>query len=104
MAAGVPVVASNRCGMPYLVRHGETGYLVDPSDPGDVARRIAQLLRDRELGQAMGRAAKDAARARFHPSAVARRTREVYLEAVANAGGPANLWRPSPASIVGAGA
>src|SRR5581483_1621214 len=27
MAVGVPVVTSNRCGMPYMVRHAETGYL-----------------------------------------------------------------------------
>lgn len=83
MAAGVPVVTSNRCGMPYMIRNGETGYLVDPHDPREIARRIAQVLGSDHLRRRMGEAARDAARARFHPAIVARRTREVYLEAVA---------------------
>lgn len=82
MAAGVPVIASNRCGMPYMVRHGETGYLVDPGNVNDIARRLRQLLEDAEARRVMGEAARSIARERFHPAAVARRTRDVYLEAV----------------------
>jgi glycosyltransferase involved in cell wall biosynthesis len=41
--ARVPVLTSNRCGTPYMVRHGETGYLVDPFDVADVARRLTTL-------------------------------------------------------------
>jgi len=81
MAVGVPVVASNRCGMPYMISHGETGFLVDPLDPDDIARRLGSLLRDDALRAAMGKRARNAARERFHPAAVARRTRDVYLEA-----------------------
>jgi glycosyltransferase involved in cell wall biosynthesis len=81
MAVGVPVVTSNRCGMPYLVRHGETGFLVDPTDPVDIARRIAHLLSAGQLRREMGEAAREAARARFHPAVIARRTREIYCEA-----------------------
>jgi len=83
MAARVPVVTSNRCGMPYMVRHGETGYLVDPLDAADVARRLATLLVDAERRQRMGEAARQVALARFHPATVARRTLEVYREMLA---------------------
>jgi len=82
MAAGVPVVTSNRCGMPYMVRHGESGFLVDPNEAEDVARRLAQLLQDDSLRSAMGAYSRRIALDRFHPAAVARRTREVYLDAV----------------------
>lgn len=82
MAAGVPVVTSNRCGMPYMVRDGETGYLVDPTDPKDIAWRLGQLLVNAPLRSAMGAKAREIARDRFHPAAVARRTREVYLRAL----------------------
>ena len=82
MAAAVPVVTSNRCGMPYMVRDGETGFLVTPDDPEEVGDRLAELLgapgRQRELG-ARGR---QIAAERFHPDAVAARTREVYRLAV----------------------
>jgi glycosyltransferase involved in cell wall biosynthesis len=82
MAAGVPVVTSNRCGMPYLVRHGETGWLVNPLDPDDIARRICQLFDDGARRRVMSETASRIAKERFHPAAVARRTREVYYEAI----------------------
>ena len=82
MAARVPVVTSNRCGMPYLVRHGETGFLVDPEDSEDVAWRMKQLLEDDTLRSKMGEKSHLIAQDRFHPKVVARRTREVYFEAV----------------------
>lgn len=82
MAARVPVVASNRCGMPYMVRHGETGFLVDPKDSGDIAWRMKQLLDDDTLRNKMGEKSHLIAQDRFHPKVVAHRTREVYLEAV----------------------
>jgi len=82
MAAGVPVVASNRCGMPYMVRDGESGFLVDPSDPENVAARLRDVLSDAALRAQMGQRSREIARDRFHPSRIARRTREVYLRAV----------------------
>jgi len=82
MAASVPVVTSNRCGMPYLVRDGGSGFLVDPNDPDDIAWRLGQLLGDDGLRASMGAKSKDIARDRFHPAQVAARTREVYLRAI----------------------
>jgi glycosyltransferase involved in cell wall biosynthesis len=78
MAAGVPVVTSNRCGMPYMVRDGTTGYLVDPEDPDDIAARLVELLGDPEHGRRMGERGRAVARERFHPDEVALRTRSVY--------------------------
>lgn len=82
MAAGVPVVTSNRCGMPYMVRDGESGFLVNPEDPEDVAWRLGQLLADDTLRAAQSEASRRIACERFHPAAVAARTREVYRRAL----------------------
>ncbi len=84
MAARVPVITSNRCGMPYMVCHGETGFLVNPNDPEDISRRMKQLLEDDILRGEMGEKSHLIAQDRFHPAAVATRTREVYYEAVRN--------------------
>lgn len=82
MAASVPVVTSNRCGMPYMVNHGESGYLVNPCDPLDITLRFKQLLDDDELRDKMGKNSHISALDRFHPHIVAARTREVYREAL----------------------
>lgn len=57
MAAGRPVVASAVGGLPEVVRHDETGFLVPPERPDLLAARIAQVLRDAELRRSMGEAA-----------------------------------------------
>jgi glycosyltransferase involved in cell wall biosynthesis len=82
MAAGVPVVTSNRCGMPYMVRDGESGFLVNPNEPRDILQRLRQLLTNEDLRQSMGAKGRETALDRFHPAKVAARTREVYLQAV----------------------
>jgi glycosyltransferase involved in cell wall biosynthesis len=83
MAAGVPVVTSNRCGMPYMVRDGETGFLVDPENPDDIASHIELVLNNSTLARRMGNLSRQIAMERFHPDRVASRTRDVYLQALA---------------------
>ncbi len=80
MAAGVPVVTSNRCGMPYMVRDGESGYLVNPRDTEEIANRLERLLSEPRLRAAMSETSRRIAHDRFHPVVVAKRTREVYLQ------------------------
>ncbi|MPV49942.1 glycosyltransferase [Pseudactinotalea sp. HY160] len=50
-----PIVVGRSGGAPDTVVDGETGYLVDPRDPDDIARRLVDLLRDPGLRLAMGR-------------------------------------------------
>lgn len=82
MAAGVPIVTSNRCGMPYMLRHGESGYLVNPHDTADIARCFDRLTHDDALRARMGQAARAFAERSFHPAAVAERSVRVYQDAI----------------------
>lgn len=78
MAASVPVVTSNRCGMPYMVADGESGFLVDPTDSAQIGERLKQLLLSSDLCQKMGARGREIALERFHPDVVAAKTRQVY--------------------------
>ena len=82
MAAGVPILTSNRCGMPYMVRHGETGFLVNPHDSVDICRHLQMIFDDSGLRMKMGEAARCAALGFYHPDVVARRTMQVYGRAI----------------------
>jgi glycosyltransferase involved in cell wall biosynthesis len=82
LAAGVPVIASNLCGMPHMIVEGRTGYLVDPQDVRGIADRLVRLLKDDRLQREMGEAAHASALERFHPKAVAAKTRAVYEQVI----------------------
>jgi phosphatidylinositol alpha-1,6-mannosyltransferase len=64
-AAGLPVVAGNGGAIPEVVRDGETGLLVDPDSPEEVAAAIVRLLRDPGLGRRLGEAGRRLAREEF---------------------------------------
>jgi phosphatidylinositol alpha-1,6-mannosyltransferase len=57
-AAGKPVVVGDSGGAPAAVRHGETGYLVDPYNPIAVAVRLIELLTDPARARALGDAGR----------------------------------------------
>ena len=62
MACGTPVVASDVGGLSYIVRNGETGYLVPERDPRALANCLGQLLRDPDLRARLGRRGIEVAR------------------------------------------
>ncbi len=54
MASGKPIVATNVGGIPYLVRNGKTGIIVNYGDPEGIADAIKKLLSNSELRRQMG--------------------------------------------------
>lgn len=78
MAVGVPVIASNRCGMPFMVLHGESGYLIDPENLDEISSRISCLLKDSKLRKEFGEKARKIAAEQFHPKVVVAKTLEAY--------------------------
>lgn len=64
MSLGKPVVATRVGGIPEVVIDGETGLLVDPDEPHELANAIRRLLLDPALARRMG--AAGALRVREH--------------------------------------
>jgi phosphatidylinositol alpha-1,6-mannosyltransferase len=58
-ASGLPVVVGRSGGAPETVVDGDTGYVVDPDSPGEVAAAIIALLDDPVAAAAMGRRGRD---------------------------------------------
>lgn len=58
MATGIPTVATQIGGMTDIVRSPETGLLISPEHPEELAQAMAQLLTDDELRAQMGQAAR----------------------------------------------
>jgi glycosyltransferase involved in cell wall biosynthesis len=82
MAASLPVVVTDVGGMPEVVRHGETGFIVPPSDPETLARKIFFLMGDPKRASRYGAAGKFLAAERFSIDRMANEYRSVYDDAL----------------------
>lgn len=58
MVHGKPVVASRIGGIPEFVEDGITGFLADPADPNDFAKKIVGVMKNRDKALSFGEAAK----------------------------------------------
>ena len=63
LATGVPVVSTNVGGVPYLVQHGRSAWLVPPDDPQKMAEGMERVLRDEALRIDLRAAGLEVARA-----------------------------------------
>jgi glycosyltransferase involved in cell wall biosynthesis len=80
MASGTPVVASRTGGLPEIIRHGETGFLVTPGDVDELRQQIERLLRDPALARRTGQAARAAVLDEFTWERTAQRCLAAYAE------------------------
>jgi glycogen synthase len=92
MACGTAVVASAVGGIKEVVVDGETGFLVpleqakegsfEPTNPEkfarDLARRINQLMKDKELRQKFGKAGRKRVEEHFSWASIAQKTKALY--------------------------
>lgn len=58
-ALGIPAVVSSVCGLPDIIKEGETGLLVPPADPAALAAAMGRLAADGGLRLSMGKAARN---------------------------------------------
>ena len=78
MASGTPVVCSRLGGLAEVVRHGETGFLVQPGNVAELRDRIETVLADRRLAGRLGDNARLLALEQFTWQACAQRCLAAY--------------------------
>jgi glycosyltransferase involved in cell wall biosynthesis len=93
MAARRPVIATRGGGPSEIIQHGRSGLLTEPGDARDLADAILRLVRDRPLGVALGKAARQRVIDRFE---VRRQVmeQEALLRETADGGVPDVLGAP----------
>ena len=79
MAAQLPVVVSDRSSLPEIV--GEAGVLVDPNQPQEIAKALAEITLDKKLREILIKKGNDNIR-RFNWQATAERVLRIFQEVV----------------------
>ncbi len=78
MYSGLPVVATDVGGIPEIVRHGETGFLVPPKDPDALADSIMKLIRDRDMAREMGKKGRETVMNGFTGKVYSKKLEKLY--------------------------
>jgi len=61
-AMGKPVIATRQGGIPYFIKDGQDGVLIDYGRPDQIAKAVEKLLSDREFREKIGKKGKETAR------------------------------------------
>ncbi len=107
MATGTPTIGTEVGGMPEIVRHGETGLVVPPEQPTEMASAIARLLSNEALREQMGEAGRTRAVDMFSWKAIATSLQHQYSlllstkEPALAARNPRNTDRQTTAAAAG---
>lgn len=78
MACGKPIVATAAGGIPEVVEHGKTGFVVRPRDHDAMADAIVRLLKDEALRRRMGEAGLSLVSAKFSAEKMVEGTLAAY--------------------------
>jgi glycosyltransferase involved in cell wall biosynthesis len=62
---GIPVIATEIGGLPEIIEHERTGYILNPDNPEDLSHRLDTLLSDTGLRRHMGSEARKRAVSHF---------------------------------------
>jgi glycosyltransferase involved in cell wall biosynthesis len=81
-AIGLPVVGTRHAGIPEIVHHEETGFLVPERSVGELAQRISSLLADPERRGRMGAAARANVSLNFNLQIQTAKLEDLYAEVV----------------------
>ena len=78
MATGLAVVARRIGGVPEIVRHGETGFLLDTGDEDAMTNALLTLVGDAQLRTEMGRRAAQHVNANYSPRQLPALLTDIY--------------------------
>jgi glycosyltransferase involved in cell wall biosynthesis len=86
MAARLPVVATRAGGMSSVVHDGQTGLLVSPADPDELADAITTLIQHPQLAHAMGTAGQQRVRTQYSEQAMVDQVTDLYERLLSDKG------------------
>ena len=86
MGAALPVIATRVGAIPEMVIDGETGVLIEPGSPDQLARAILSLSVDQKLRRRMGTAGRQVALERYRIQTAAKKLLQIYRQVLVESG------------------
>ena len=86
MAIGIPVISTNVSGIPELIEDGVNGYLCEPKNVKDLAKKITLLLADTELQNTFAKEARGKVESQFSAEMEAEKLMQLFIKGAKNRG------------------
>ncbi|MFQ5813182.1 MAG: glycosyltransferase family 4 protein [Anaerolineae bacterium] len=86
LALARPVVGTKVGGIPEVIKHGETGFLVPPKDSKGLAEAIIQVLRNPEEAASLGERGRELVSREFNVETMVQKVAAVYAEVLSGVG------------------
>ena len=80
MSLGLPTLASNYGGNPYMIKNGINGFLYPCEDYRELSRLIMRIANDRELYSSMSKSARERFDSELNIVASTKKTEKLYAE------------------------
>lgn len=75
---GLPIIATSVGAIPEVVQDGLNGYLVSPGDVEEIAKKLLELIYDKNLRRLMGMESYNIANKKFEANIIAKRLSAIY--------------------------
>ncbi len=82
MAIGLPVISTNISGITSIVKNNETGFLVDPGNPQQLASKMIRVLEDVNLRKTIGKQGQQYVYEHYDIADAVRHYESLYMGAV----------------------
>ena len=79
MSFGLPVIATNVGGIPEIIKHEKTGFLIEPGDVSGLIYYLEKLIKNRELASNIGRSGRQLALEKFDINKSVKKLESIYL-------------------------
>ena len=86
LALARPVVGTQMGGIPEVIKHGETGFLVPPKDSEGLAEAIIRVLRNPEEAARLGARGRELVSREFNVETMVQKVAAVYAEILSGVG------------------
>lgn len=91
--AGCVLIGTRVGGIPDVITHGQTGFLIEPRDPDAIAEQVNAVLADERLKRTLQHAVRSRLQDRFDWDVVTRRYAEVLDQSRFEEVGASSSWR-----------
>jgi L-malate glycosyltransferase len=82
MACGVPCIGTNIGGIPEVIMDGETGYVCELGNIGEVVSKSLHILKDEQRWQTMSKRSLEVVLEKFHSQEIVNQYEKIYYDVI----------------------